>query len=56
VAWIEDLLGFEMIAGERAELYGYKEFSAEDILSRTDEFAIIAARATAAMPIANPRL
>jgi len=40
VAWIEDLLGYEMITGERAELYGYKEFSTEDILSRLDEFAI----------------
>lgn len=39
VAWIEDLLGYEMIAGERAELYGYEEFSTEDILSRLDEFA-----------------
>ena len=39
VAWIEDLLGYEMVTGERAELYGYKEFSTEDILSRLDEFS-----------------
>jgi 2-polyprenyl-3-methyl-5-hydroxy-6-metoxy-1,4-benzoquinol methylase len=40
VAWIEDLLGYEMIAGERAELYGYKEFSTDHILGRLEEFAI----------------
>ena len=40
VAWIEDLLGYEMVAGNRAELYGYDEFSTDDILSRMEEFAI----------------
>ena len=40
VAWIEDILGYEMIAGERTELYGYKEFSADNVLSRLEEFAI----------------
>ena len=40
VAWIEDILGYEMIAGERAELYGYKEFSADNVLSRLEEFAV----------------
>jgi 2-polyprenyl-3-methyl-5-hydroxy-6-metoxy-1,4-benzoquinol methylase len=40
VAWIEDLLGYELITGDRSELYGYKEFSTDDILSRLDEFAI----------------
>src|SRR5215469_3556966 len=40
VAWIEDLLGYEMIAGDRSELYGYKEFETERILGRLEEFAI----------------
>jgi 2-polyprenyl-3-methyl-5-hydroxy-6-metoxy-1,4-benzoquinol methylase len=40
VSRIEDLLGYEMIAGERAELYGYKEFSADNVLSRLEEFSI----------------
>jgi SAM-dependent methyltransferase len=40
VAWIEDLLGYEMIAGDRSELYGYKEFETERILGRLEEFAV----------------
>jgi 2-polyprenyl-3-methyl-5-hydroxy-6-metoxy-1,4-benzoquinol methylase len=40
VAWIEDILGYEMIAGERTELYGYKEFSADNVLGRLEEFAV----------------
>ncbi len=40
IAWIEDLLGYEMVAGDRAELYGYKEFSPDHILGRLEEFAI----------------
>jgi hypothetical protein len=40
VAWIEDLLGYKMVAGERAELYGYQEFSTDEILGRLEEFAI----------------
>ncbi len=40
VAWIEDLLGYEIVTGNRAELYGYKDFSTDDILSRLEEFAI----------------
>lgn len=40
VAWIEDVLGYQMVTGERAELYGYEDFSTDDILSRLDEFAI----------------
>ena len=40
VAWIENLLGYTMVTGERAELYGYKEFSTDEILSRLEEFAI----------------
>lgn len=40
VAWIEQLLGFTMVSGDRGELHGYREFSIERILSRLEEFAI----------------
>lgn len=40
VASIEELLGYQMVAGDRAELYGYPEFSTDRILSRLEEFAI----------------
>jgi hypothetical protein len=40
VAWIDELLGYTMVAGDRAELYGYQEFSTDRILSRLEEFAI----------------
>jgi 2-polyprenyl-3-methyl-5-hydroxy-6-metoxy-1,4-benzoquinol methylase len=40
VAWIEELLGYTMVSGDRAELYGYREFSTDCILSRLEEFAI----------------
>lgn len=40
IAWIEDLVGYEMVFGDRSELYGYPEFSVSTILSRLEEFAI----------------
>jgi hypothetical protein len=40
IAWIEQLVGLEMVVGDRSELYGYPEFLASRILSRLDEFAI----------------
>jgi len=40
VAWIDDILGYEMVAGDRRELHGYEEFSTDQILCRLDEFAI----------------
>jgi 2-polyprenyl-3-methyl-5-hydroxy-6-metoxy-1,4-benzoquinol methylase len=40
VAWIERLLGYTMVSGDRAELYGYDEFSTDGILGRLEEFAI----------------
>jgi hypothetical protein len=40
IAWIEELVGYEMVVGDRSELYGYPEFSVERILSRLDEFAV----------------
>jgi 2-polyprenyl-3-methyl-5-hydroxy-6-metoxy-1,4-benzoquinol methylase len=40
VAWIDKLLGYEMIAGDRTELYGYPEFSTDRILSHLEEFAV----------------
>ena len=40
VAWIDELLGYTMVAGDRSELYGYEEFSTDQILSRLEEFTI----------------
>jgi len=40
VAWIEEFLGYSMVAGDRRELYGYAEFSSDAILSRLEEFAM----------------
>jgi 2-polyprenyl-3-methyl-5-hydroxy-6-metoxy-1,4-benzoquinol methylase len=40
VAWIDELLGYTMVTGDRAELNGYEEFSTDRILSRLEEFAI----------------
>ena len=40
IAWIEHLVGYEMVVGDRSELYGYPEFSAARILSRLEEFAV----------------
>jgi 2-polyprenyl-3-methyl-5-hydroxy-6-metoxy-1,4-benzoquinol methylase len=40
VAWIDSVLGYPMLTGDRAELYGYPEFSTDRILSQLDEFAI----------------
>lgn len=40
VAWIDEILGYTMVAGDKRELYGYDEFSADSILSRLEEFAI----------------
>jgi 2-polyprenyl-3-methyl-5-hydroxy-6-metoxy-1,4-benzoquinol methylase len=40
IAWIEELVGYEMVFGDYSELYGYPEFSATRILSRLEEFAI----------------
>lgn len=40
VAWIEEILGCTMVAGDRSELYGYAAFSTDRILSRLDEFAM----------------
>ena len=40
IAWIEELVGYEMVFGDYSELYGYPEFSPARILSRLEEFAI----------------
>jgi hypothetical protein len=40
VAWLEELLGYTMVSGDRSELYGYQEFSTERILSQLEEYAI----------------
>jgi 2-polyprenyl-3-methyl-5-hydroxy-6-metoxy-1,4-benzoquinol methylase len=39
IAWMQEVLGFEMVAGTRAELYGYDEFSSEEILRNVKDFA-----------------
>ncbi len=40
VAWLDELLGYPMVTGDRAELNGYQEFSTDRILSHLEEFAI----------------
>jgi len=40
VAWLEELLGYTMVSGDRSELYGYQEFSTDRILGQLEEFAI----------------
>ena len=40
IAWIEELVGYEMVVGDRTEMYGYPEFSVARILSRLEEFAV----------------
>lgn len=40
VARIEEILGYPMVTGDRAELYGYEEFSTDAILCRLEEFAV----------------
>ena len=40
IARIEKILGYEMVSGDRTELYGYPEFSTDAIQCRLDEFAI----------------
>ena len=32
IAWIEELVGYEMVVGDRSELYGYPEFSVDEDL------------------------
>ncbi len=39
-AWLQELTGFELIAGERDELYGYEQFSPEHVLSHLEDYAI----------------
>ena len=40
IAWIEELVGYPMVTGDRSELCGYPEFSVKMILSRLEEFAV----------------
>jgi hypothetical protein len=40
VQWIDEILGYTMVAGDRAELYGYSEFSTDRILGRLEDFAM----------------
>lgn len=38
IAWIQSLLGFELISGVRAQLYGYDEFNAADVERDLESF------------------
>lgn len=40
IAWMQELLGFEMVAGDRSELYGYPEFSSRKVLENLPAYAI----------------
>ncbi len=40
VKWLTQLAPFELIAGEKRELYGFPEFSASAILARLEEFLV----------------
>ena len=40
IARIEEILGYEMVSGDRTELFGYPEFSTDAVQCRLDEFAI----------------
>jgi 2-polyprenyl-3-methyl-5-hydroxy-6-metoxy-1,4-benzoquinol methylase len=38
-AWLQELVGYEMVEGDRAELYGYEEFSTDYVLSHLEDYA-----------------
>jgi 2-polyprenyl-3-methyl-5-hydroxy-6-metoxy-1,4-benzoquinol methylase len=40
VAWINEVLGYPLVSGDRSELYGFPEFSSDRILTRLEEFAM----------------
>ncbi|MGH9081493.1 MAG: class I SAM-dependent methyltransferase [Acidimicrobiales bacterium] len=40
LAWMDEMLGYEMITGNREELYGYPQFSTEKILAHLETFAM----------------
>ncbi len=40
IAWMDEILGYEMVFGDRSELNGYPQFSTEHILSQLENFAI----------------
>lgn len=40
VAWIEETLGFDLMTGDRRELYGYDAFSADWVLSHLEDYAV----------------
>ena len=37
--WIEDQLGMTLVEGDRSELYGYPEFSCQNILAHLEDYA-----------------
>lgn len=40
IAWMDEILGYEMVSGDRSELYGYPQFTTEHILSQLETFAM----------------
>jgi 2-polyprenyl-3-methyl-5-hydroxy-6-metoxy-1,4-benzoquinol methylase len=38
-AWLQELTGFELVSGERAELFGYEDFSSDCVLSHLEDYA-----------------
>jgi len=38
IAWLQSLVGGSVVSGDVRELYGYDEFSTEDVLARLEEF------------------
>jgi 2-polyprenyl-3-methyl-5-hydroxy-6-metoxy-1,4-benzoquinol methylase len=39
-SWLQELTGFELVAGVREELYGYEQFSTNYLLSHLEDYAI----------------
>jgi 2-polyprenyl-3-methyl-5-hydroxy-6-metoxy-1,4-benzoquinol methylase len=39
-AWLQELTGFELVAGVRDELYGYEQFSVDNVLCHLEDYAI----------------
>lgn len=40
IAWMQSVLGFDMVAGDRSELYGYEDFSIDRVRSHLGEYAV----------------
>ena len=40
VKWIADMLDMQLVEGQKSELYGYDEFSTENILEHLEDYAM----------------